>query len=321
MLAFANKSAVLFKRSLRTVWNHPIAFIPAFMLLSLASFGATRPFNAPIWLWEGKAPYTVGESSTDQPNITVFRAPADKANGSAVIICPGGGYGTLSTAYEGKPVAEFFNNLGVTAFVLKYRLANKNQSEALYPAPLVDAQRAIRFVRARAAEFGIDPTRVGICGFSAGGHLASTAGTHFDYGNKDAADPIERQSCRPDFMILAYPVITLEDGITHPGTKRNLLGSKPDEKLIENLSNDKQVTKDTPPTFLFHTKVDTAVVYENSVRFCNACKNAGVPVEMYLCDNGEHGVGLARDPKVNGGDQSLRTWTDHLAEWMKTKGY
>jgi len=320
MMSFALRFANISTRAFGHVANRFRIAAP-FIVLACAAIGATYPFNTPIPLWQGKAPYSVGDSPTDQPDITVYRAPVDKANGSAVIICPGGGYGKLSSDYEGKPVAEFFNSIGVTAFVLKYRLANKEQPGILYPAPLADAQRAIRFVRAKAAEFRVDPTRIGICGFSAGGHLASTAGTHFDYGNKDAQDPIDRQSCRPDFMVLAYPVITMETGVTHNGTKNNLLGPNPDEKLVELLSNDKQVTKDTPPTFLFHTKADTAVVYENSVRFHNACKLAGVPVEMHLYENGEHGVGLGRDPKLTGGDQSLRTWTDRLADWMKSRGY
>jgi acetyl esterase/lipase len=202
--------------------------------------------------------------------------------------------------------------------VLKYRLANKERPGPLLAAPLTDAQRAIRTVRVKAADWGVDPKRVGIWGFSAGGHLASTAGTHFDAGLAEG-DAIDKTSCRPDFLILAYPVITMEAGVTHGGSRNNLLGPKPDEKLIELYSNEKQVTKDTPPTFIFHTSADTAVVPENAVRFYLACKKAKVPVEMHIYEKGRHGVGLGRDPKWTGGEKSVETWPDRLAEWMKAR--
>lgn len=287
--------------------------------LAIAAIAPAQP-STPIPLWEGKAPYAVGDTDTDKPNLTVYRAPSDKANGTAVVVCPGGGYGGLATDHEGKQVAEFLNGLGVSAFVLKYRTANKERPGPLYPAPLTDAQRAIRLVRSRAKEFGVDPSRIGIWGFSAGGHLASSAGTHFDEGDKNAKDPIDQQSCRPDFLILSYPVITMENGVTHGGSKTNLLGPNPDEKLVENMSNEKQVTKNTPPTFIFHTSADTAVPPENAVRFYLACKKAGVPVEMHIYEKGRHGVGLGRDPKWTGGEKSVETWPDRLADWMKTRG-
>lgn len=288
------------------------------LLLSLV---AAQSGNPVVPLWDGRAPYAVGDSAADRPSLTVFKAPADKANGAAVVICPGGGYGFLAEDHEGKQVAEFLNGLGVTAFVLKYRIVTKDRPGPLHPAPLADAQRAIRLVRARAKEYGIDPQRIGIMGFSAGGHLASSAATHFDEGSKDRdANDIEQASCRPDFAILAYPVITLEDGITHGGSRRNLLGDKPDPKLVEQFSNEKQVTKNTPPTFLFHTSADTAVVPENAIRFYQACKRAGVPVELHIYEKGRHGVGLGRDPKWTGGEKSVETWPDRLADWMKARG-
>jgi acetyl esterase/lipase len=273
-----------------------------------------------IPLWEGKAPHAVGESNTDKPTLTIYRPSADAANGAAVVVCPGGGYGGLAMDHEGKQVAEFLNGPGVTAFVLKYRTANKERPGPLHPAPLTDAQRAIRLVRAHAKDYGVDPSRIGIWGFSAGGHLASSAGTHFDAGAKDAADPIDRQSCRPDFLILSYPVISMENGVTHQGSRNNLLGANPDPKMVEQFSNDKQVTKDTPPTFIFHTSADTAVLPENAVRFYLACKKAGVPVELHMYEKGRHGVGLGRDPKWTGGEQSLAGWPDRLADWMKSRG-
>ena len=224
--------------------------------------------------------------------------------------------------HEGKQIGEFFAKLGVTAFVLKYRTANKDRPGPLMEAPLLDAQRAIRLVRAKAKDYGVDPKRVGVMGFSAGGHLAGTATTRFaaDEAPQRPTDDVERESCRPDFSILAYPVITMEAGVTHGGSRRNLLGDKPDEKLVELYSNEKQVTKDTPPVFIFHTSADTAVVPENAVRFYLACKRAGVPVEMHIYEKGRHGVGLGRDPKWTGGEKSVETWPDRLTDWMRARG-
>lgn len=294
--------------------------MPATLLVALALTLPSQPANPTIPLWPGKAPHAVGESDADKPTLTAYPAPKDKANGAAVVICPGGGYGALAMDHEGKQVAEFLNTLGVTAFVLKYRIATKDRPGPLLSAPLDDAQRAIRLVRAKAKDYGIDPKRVGIWGFSAGGHLASTAATHFNTGGLKNDDDMEKESCRPDFAILAYPVVTMEDGVTHGGSKRNLLGDKPDAKLVELYSNEKQVTKDTPPVFLFHTSADTAVLPENSVRFYLACKNAKVPVEMHIYEKGRHGVGLGRDAKWTGGEQSVATWPDRLADWMKSRG-
>ena len=268
-------------------------------------------------LWEGKAPHAVGDSAADKPTLTVFRA--EKPNGAAVVICPGGGYGFLADDHEGKQVAEFLNGLGVTAFVLKYRIVGKERPGPLHPAPLADAQRAIRLVRAKAKDYGVDPKRVGIMGFSAGGHLASSAATHFDAGLRTSDDPVDRQGCRPDFAVLAYPVVSLRDGVTHGGSRKNLLGDKPTDEQLADLSNDERVTKETPPTFLFHTHVDTAVVPENAVRFYLACKKAGVPCELHIYEKGIHGVGLGRDPKWTKGETSTAGWPDRLAEWLKAR--
>ncbi|MBX9583266.1 MAG: alpha/beta hydrolase [Gemmataceae bacterium] len=284
-------------------------------MLALALLLAPAPEVVP--LWDGKAPHAVGDSAADHPTLTVFRA--EKPNGAAVVICPGGGYGFLADDHEGKQAAEFLNGLGVTAFVLKYRIVGKDRPGPLHPAPLAHAQRAVRLVRARAKDYGVDPKRVGIMGFSAGGHLASSAGTHFDAG-LTTGDAIDKESSRPDFLVLAYPVISLRDGVTHGGSRTNLLGAKPDPKLVEDLSNDERVTKETPPTFLFHTHVDTAVVPENAVRFYLACKKAGVPAELHVYEKGRHGVGLGRDPKWTGGETATAGWPDRLAEWLKARG-
>src|SRR5439155_21753259 len=197
----------------------------------------------------------------DRPTLTVYRPGADRASGAAVVVCPGGGYGALALGHEGKDIAAWLTGHGVTAFVLKYRLGPRYH----HPAPLQDAQRALRTVRARAQEWHVDPNRIGIWGFSAGGHLASTAGTHFAEGKSEATDPIERVSSRPDFLVLCYPVITLAPPYAHNGSRNNLLGKEADPQLVDDLSNDKRVTAQTPPTFLFHTNEDKGVVPENSV--------------------------------------------------------
>ena len=224
-------------------------------------------------LWPQGAPGAVGNEDGDKPTLTIWQPSTEKATGCAIVICPGGGYGHLAVDHEGKQIAEWLNSLGVTAFMLKYRLAPRYR----HPAPLMDAQRAIRTVRARAAEFKVDPQRVGILGFSAGGHLTSTAATHFDNGKSDAQDAIEKVSCRPDFAVLCYPVISFTTPYTHVGSRENLLGKDADAKLIESLSNELQVTDKTPPTFLFHTNEDAGVVPENSVLFYLALRKAKVP--------------------------------------------
>ncbi len=290
-----------------------------FVVPLLLAITAAQPTPAHVPLWDGKAPHAVGDSSTDKPTLTAYLAPAEKANGTAVVICPGGGYGFLADDHEGKQAAEFLNSLGVHAFVLKYRIVGKDRPGPLHPAPLEDAQRAIRLVRARAKDHGIDPQRIGIWGFSAGGHLASSAATHFDAGEA-TGDAIDKLSCRPDFAILAYPVISMQDGVTHGGSKKNLLGDQPDAKLVELMSNDKQVTKETPPTFIFHTSADTVVAAENALSFYLACKKAGVPIEMHIYEKGKHGVGLGRDPKWTGGEKSVATWPERLTDWMKSRG-
>ena len=278
---------------------------------------AAQPANPVVPLWDGKAPHAVGNSDADKPSLQVFKA--EKPNGCAVVVCPGGGYGFLADDHEGKQVAEWLNTLGVTAFVLKYRIVTKDRPGPLHPAPLTDAQRALKLVRLKAKDYGIDPNRVGIMGFSAGGHLASTAATHFDLGLGNG-NAIDNMSSRPDFAILAYPVISFDDAVTHKGSRNNLIGANADAKLIEHYSNEKQVTKATPPVFIFHTSADTAVVPENATRFYVACKKAGVPVEMHIYEKGRHGVGLGTDPKWTGGEKSVATWPDRLADWMKARG-
>jgi acetyl esterase/lipase len=216
-----------------------------------------------IPLWENAPPGAQGTDDRDVPTITVYPAYGSQRTGTAVIIAPGGGYVGLAMNHEGRQVANCLNALGVAAFVLKYRLGPRYR----HPIQLGDAQRAIRMVRARARQFDIQPNRVGIIGFSAGGHLASTAATHYDAGDPQAADPVDRENCRPDFLILGYAVVSFTAPYTHQGSKNALLGNNPDPKLVEDLSNELRVTPQTPPTFLFTTTADTGVPAENSIAF------------------------------------------------------
>ena len=261
-------------------------------------------------LWQNGAPGAKGTLPEDTPSIQFYPASADKATGAAVVVCPGGGYGHLAS-HEGHDVALWLNSIGVSAFVLKYRLGPRYN----HPAMIWDVQRALRFVRAKASDWKIDPQRVGVMGFSAGGHLASTAATHFDDGNPQAQDPVDRFSSRPDIAILCYPVITLADPFTHAGSRKNLLGEQPSKELLEFLSNEKQVTAKTPPTFLFHTVDDGAVPVENSTQFAEALRKNRVPFEMHLFEHGRHGVGLAT------ADPALSIWSKLLENWLRGRGF
>jgi acetyl esterase/lipase len=271
-------------------------------------FTALVGAQTPEPLWPNGAPGAQGTADEDKPSLTPYLAKTP--NGTAVIICPGGSYIHLSMEKEGSDVAKWLNSLGISAFVLKYRLGPKYH----HPVMIDDAQRAIRTVRTRAASMHIQPDRIGIFGFSAGGHLASTAATHFDTGNPNAPDPIDRAGSRPDFAILAYPVISLNSEYTHTGSRDNLLGKSPDPKLLDELSNDQKITPQTPPTFLFHTSADRTVPVENSVRFYLALRKAGVPAEMHIFENGAHGAGLAPT------DATLSAWPPLLANWLRERG-
>jgi acetyl esterase/lipase len=281
-------------------------------LAAALTLAAQAPVPAPptIPLWQGTPPGALGTSDADIPQLLIFAPAKQVTTATGVIVCPGGGYGGLSMDKEGTAVAQWLNARGVAAFVLKYRLGPKYH----HPVELHDAQRAIRYVRSHSAEYHVAPDRIGIWGFSAGGHLASTTGTHFDAGDPNAADPIDRAGCRPDFMILAYPVISLVDPWTHQGSKRNLLGQDADPELARSLSSDLQVTKETPPTFLFTTNGDTGVPAENSINFYLAMRKAGVPGELHVYQNGPHGVGLALNDPV------LSSWPRRLEAWLRVRG-
>ncbi|MDA1249827.1 MAG: alpha/beta hydrolase [Planctomycetota bacterium] len=287
-----------------------ISYFLAALLAAASSLNAADLPERTL-LWPDKAPHAEGEDESDQPAIRVYLPEKDIATGAGVVICPGGGYGILATDHEGHQVAKWLNRIGVAGFVLRYRHAPKYR----HPVPMEDAQRAVRHVRANAEKYGVATNRVGILGFSAGGHLASTVATHFDKGNATAENAIDRQSCRPDFAVLCYPVINLAGEYGHTGSGRNLLGPNPDEKLLKSLCNETQVTSETPPTFLFHTAEDGGVPVRNSIEFFLACQRHKVPSELHVYQDGPHGVGLSpADPAVFG-------WKDRLADWMRASGF
>ena len=274
---------------------------------------ALPPMQEPqtILLWPDGAPGALGQDDADKPAITVYM-PANTAGPmTAVIVAPGGSYTRLSMINEGRLPANYLNSLGIAAFVLRYRLGPQYH----HPIELGDAQRALRIVRARATEWHLAPDRIGIMGFSAGGHLASSASTHVDAGTADAADPIDRVSSRPDFTVLGYPVISLVEPFTHQGSKTNLLGANADPALARSLSSETQVTASTPPAFLYHTTADTVVPVENTVAYFLALRKAGVPAEMHVFRNGPHGTGLGQQ------DPALAEWPRLLAAWLRVSGF
>ena len=281
--------------------------------LTLVSFTALSQPKDPFPLWPGDAPGALGKTDRDIPTLTPFWADPDKATGASVVICPGGGYGGLAS-HEGKDYALYLNHHGIAGFVLKYRLGSAGYR---HPAMMNDVNRAIRYVRAKATDWKRDPKRIGVMGSSAGGHLASTAVTHYDAGKPDVEDPIERVSSRPDLGILCYAVISMGPN-THGGSKNNLLGKEPSEELVKLLSNELQVTKETPPCFLWHTWEDKGVKVENSLEFAAALQRAGVPFDLHVYQKGGHGIGLGTrelDPA------KWHPWSRDLAYWLKAQGF
>lgn len=284
-------------------------FLSILFSMFLLTVGISKA-QTPIPLWENGAPNAVGSEAIDIPTITPYLAPKETATGAAIIVFPGGGYSHLSEIKEGSDVAKWLNSLGISAFILKYRLGMKYHQ----PNQLLDAARAIRMVRSRAKVWDLDASRIGILGFSAGGHLASTLGTRSDAGKPEASDPIERVSSRPDLMILLYPVITMGE-FTHQGSKLNLLGENPTSELIRQYSNELNVNKETPPTFIAHATTDTAVPVENSLMFVDALRKAKVPFELHLYEQGPHGFGLAPTMPI------LASWTGRCADWLGVHGF
>jgi acetyl esterase/lipase len=269
--------------------------------------------EAPIPLWPNGAPGALGTEAKDIPTLTAFFPAPDKATGAAMIVCPGGGYGMLA-GYEGEDFARWLCDQGITGFVLKYRLGSAGYR---HPRMLQDAARAVRLVRSRAAEWQLDPKRIGIVGSSAGGHLASTLLTHFDSGDAAAPDPIDRVCCRPDVGVLCYPVITMGDE-THKGSRDNLLGTNPPPALIAELSNEHHVTAGTPPCFIFHTADDAAVPVENSLNFALALRKAKVPFEIHVYAHGQHGLALGSH---NYDPAKWHPWTFECRRWLVQQGF
>lgn len=274
-------------------------------------------------LWPKEIPFsngTIGEEEfTDRghvrniqdPTITVYLPEKEKATGAAVVICPGGGYWLLAINHEGYDVAKWFNELGVAGIVVKNRLPTSDNITNKSEVAMTDAKRAIRMVRANAESWGIDEDKIGIMGFSAGGHLASTVGTHYDYGVLDEEDQIQHYSSRPDFMILMYPVINMYEDFMHSGSMRNLLGENPSKDQMLRFSNDMMVTEDTPPTILIHSTDDKGVPVENSIRFYQALVKNGVSAELHLFNSGGHGYGLGRNDGT-----SHNLWPEVCKKWM-----
>jgi acetyl esterase/lipase len=287
------------------------AFIP---LLAFAAM--THAQNLPreaFPLWPKGAPGALGTADKDIPTLSPYFANPNKATGAAIVICPGGGYGGLAP-HEGRDYALWLNEQGIAGFVLKYRLGPGGYK---HPAMMNDVNRAIRYIRAKAGEWKLDPKRIGVMGSSAGGHLASTAVTHYDAGKADDADPIERASARPDLGILCYPVITMGEH-THQGSKNNLLGKDPSPELVKLLSNELQVTKDTPTCFIWHTWEDSGVKVENSMDFAAALRRNGVAFSFHVYPKGRHGLGLG----TGQWDPTARlSWTTECALWLKEQGF
>ena len=288
-----------------------ICLVMAAFLGCLASAQA-QPTN-PFPLWPEGAPGALGKEDKDIPTLTPYLPEPGKATGAAIVICPGGGYGMLAP-HEGVQYARFLNEYGIAGFVLKYRLASGGYR---HPVMLQDAARAVRLVRARAGEWKVNPKRIGIMGSSAGGHLASTLLTHFDAGQSDSPDPIERLSSRPDLGILCYAVISMGQ-FTHQGSKHNLLGNDPSPELVRRLSNELQVTKETPPCFVWHTYEDNAVPVENSLQFAEALRRAGVPCDLHIYQKGQHGIGLGTG---DWNPEKRHPWTRDCVFWLQAQEF
>lgn len=279
--------------------------------LSISAARGAKPSVKTELLWPQGAPGAKGNDAKDKPTITIYLPAKEKSVGSGVVIFPGGGYRHVVIDHEGHQIARWLNELGIAGFVVDYRHGGRGYS---HPAPIQDAQRAIRTVRNRSAEFGIEPNKTGIIGFSAGGHLASTAGTHFNERFYEPNDAIDRASARPDFMVLIYPVISMGP-FSHSGSRNALLGNAPSQEMIDKFSNEKQVDSNTPPTFLVHATDDKTVPPENSIYFYLACRKAHVPVEMHIWLNGGHGFGLGKP------GEPVSRWPVLCADWLKKTGF
>lgn len=287
------------------------AIVCALGMFFNSAVNAAAPESVPLWP-EG-APGAKGTEPKDVPRVEIFPAAKENSCGAGVVVLPGGGYGGLAADHEGRQIAKFYNSLGVTAVVCYYRLGSAGYH---HPTELNDAKRAVRWLRSNAEKLGVDKGRIGVIGFSAGGHLASTVGTLFDNGDPNATDPIDKLSSRPDFLVVCYPVISMTEGYMHRGSRNNLLGpDKDNEEIARQVSSERNVSPHTPPTFIFQTDEDTVVPAENAVAFYLALRKNKVPAEMHIYRRGPHGVGLFQ------GDPVLSTWGKHLADWLRNEGF
>lgn len=294
---------------------HALLAATALLLHCPATEAENAPAPAEIPLWPGGAPGAHGVTVDDIPSVTPYLPEPGKETGAAIVICPGGGYSGLSMDKEGRQYAQWLSGHGITAFVLRYRLGSHGYH---HPIMLNDGARAIRYVRTNAAQWKVDPHRIGMMGSSAGGHLTATVMTHFDVGQPLSADPIEKVSSRPDFGILCYAVIPMAGPETHGGSRTNLLGANPSSELMELLSAERQVTADTPPCFIWHTWEDQAVKVENALGFAAALRAHGVHFDLHIYEKGPHGMGLnsnAQDPA------RFHPWSDDCLYWLQAHGY
>jgi len=297
-----------------------LIFTLFFVILSASGFTQ----NKILPLWEGDPPnyretgeVTIWDTSdivrvrlVQQPDIAVFLPSKKNATGEAVIICPGGGYHILAYDWEGSDIARWLNSHGIAAFVLKYRLPGSKSNVVPYKSPLMDAQRAMRLVRYHANAWNVDAGKIGIMGFSAGGHLASTLSTHFDAGDPSNDDPVEQMSCRPDFSVLIYPVVSFTADFSHAGSHKTLLGEDADGELVRHFSNELQVTEETPPAILIHSGDDKVVPVENSIVYYEALLENQIAAELHIYPYGGHGFSLAI------GQGHLSTWPNRVIEWI-----
>ena len=297
-----------------------MTFLRSALMLAtmITAAAAAEPIVIPLWPEGVPGAKNIGEekheeggriSNVSSPTLTFYRPAVDRPNGTSVVICPGGGYGMVSNEREGVQFANWLSTLGVTSFVLKYRMA-----EFGHPAPLQDVLRAVRLVRSRAAEFHVNSSRIGVMGSSAGGHLAATSGTLFDHVSGKTGAELDQVSARPDFLILMYPVITMYDPVAHAGSRKNLIGANPSTELMDLMSAEKQVTANTPPTLIIHTQEDKSVPVENALLFYQALTRAHVPAEMYVFEHGSHGMGM----KAEFGTAS--NWPKRAEEWLNGRG-
>ena len=290
--------------------------VAAAVLLCLASPAISQTVSKPELLWPAGAPGALDNTDAAKPSVTIYAPAAAKSNGAAALILGGGGYTFISMDGEAIPAAKWLNSIGVTAFVLKYRLAPAYR----HPVEMEDAQRAMRWIRANAGRFGVDVHRLGVVGFSAGGHLGSTIAVHNDKGDPAARDTVDRHSCRPNFQVLVYPVITM-DTLNHGSSRGNLLGPNPAPALLQFLSSDKHVASGTAPAFLVHGKDDATVPIANSRMYLAALAKAGVPATLKEYDHGPHGFGLADGAGGKPVDAVLATWPGLAEAWLKTSGF